>query len=368
MIDLHAEQIGSDIVVECFTNADYMDSDNSVDLKHDIYLWVRCPKFVSSVEGQLRKELGDVKGNEMVCLATFVDGVEQPVKFNVIRLKEGPEEFFIWPGILTEADCQIEGNSPGLASCTPIIADPERIAFSEEAFTNMKKLEFVYSDSIMNEVTHVNFKYGEEPTEPDTLSGAWEEGYYAWQEAYFIEVWGEIEVPDMTVCGHDLLYDRLFGLHKSEMDGLSALITTELKNQLTRWIRLCEGSWDTYEDYMYHLGWAGTEARNELIFGIAEVLRPWLQFMPGRPDLAFTNEMTGFGETSWEEAVEDNEDIAARSMHAFFCDYAGNRRLSHTDYQKHTRFKTPSSRDRANGNYFELKTEHGSQRVLGACL
>ena len=103
----------------------------------------------------------------------------------------------------------------------------------------------------------------------------------------------------MKVCGHDLLEDRLFGLHKSEMDGLSALITTELKNQLARWIRLCEGSWDTYEDYMYHLGWAGSQARSDLIWGIAEVLRPWFQFMPGRPDLSFTNEMTGFGETSW---------------------------------------------------------------------
>lgn len=297
-IQHYADETESEIVYECYAfGAEYgglfghhPDQDR-IFAGATVYMWVKCPNFISKVTEHLEKELRETvtPKTEMVCVAAQRIGEKIDVGFHVVRIREGEETFFIWPEVPEDAEREI-------VSCQSLDVDAKSMAYGEKAFTNMGTWDLVYADSAHNIVNPSGAcDIDDEGFDPEDLEGIYHEVYIEYEEDYIGQLWSDIEVGYISVNHEDAessredVMSKMFG---SQSDGLCYTIAQAVQENWLQWHGMAQ-HWDHWENYIHHVFSAGMSVARNIFQQIGSISNEFMKDMPKKAEIVFTNPFQG---------------------------------------------------------------------------
>lgn len=315
-IQHYADETESDIVYECYAYGEEYGglfgckpTENRIFAGATVYMWVKCPNFISAVTEHLEKELRETvtPKTEMVCIAAQRLGKPIDIGFYLIRVKEGEEAFFVWP------DAPMPSST--IVSCQLLDVNAKSIAYGEEAFTNMRTWELVYADSAHNIVAPSFWcTIDEHDREPESLDGVYHNWYMEYEEEYIGELWSDLEVGYIGVTHHqadtlEAIQEQLFGSHS---DGLCETIADAIQTNWFRWHQSAQ-HWEHYENYIHHVFSAGLNVSKNIFLQIGSISNQFMKDMPEKAEIKFTNpfignhDWTNMDDMGWGWDWQENE-------------------------------------------------------------
>lgn len=306
IIQHYADETESDIVYECYAYGAHYGGLYGLHPDQDrvfagatVYMWVKCPNFISKVTEHLEKELRETvtPKTEMVCVGAQRLGKKIDIGFYLIRVKEGEEAFFVWPHKAGENITDAPMPSSTIVSCQLLDVNAKSIAYGEKAFTDMKTWELVYSDSAHN-IVYPNGSCDideHETSHPEQLDGIYHEWYLEYEEEYIGELWSDLEVGYLGVR-HDHANDspeavckRMFG---PKFDGLCETIAESVIDSWFRWHDMAQ-HWDHWDNWIHHVFNAGMNVTRDIFEQIGSVSNEFMAHMPEKAEIKFTNQFQG---------------------------------------------------------------------------